>query len=107
MTSCITHTASTAAINIIFAGIYELTFSVSGSEINQFAFYRNGTMIPGGVYGSGDVNQQNIGHVIVLLTAGDVITVRNHTSAGAITLATTVGGSVANVNASIMIEKLG
>jgi hypothetical protein len=44
--------------------------------------------------------------VILVLGAGDVITLRNHSSAAAVTLQTLAGGTQTNVNASVSIEKL-
>jgi hypothetical protein len=46
------------------------------------------------------------GQVIVSAAAGDVITVRNHSSAAAVTLQSLAGGTLANVNASITLQKL-
>ena len=79
---------------------------MSGSEPNQFALFRNGAEVPGTVYGSGAGTQQNNGQVILTIAAGDVLTLRNHTSAAAVGLASVVGGTQANVNASIVIKKL-
>jgi hypothetical protein len=44
--------------------------------------------------------------VIVRAAAGDVLTLRNHSSAAAVTLQTLAGGTQFNANASILIEKL-
>ena len=41
------------------------------------------------------------------LAAGDVLTLRNHTSASAVTLQPLAGGVQASVNASIIVEKVG
>jgi hypothetical protein len=43
---------------------------------------------------------------MVAVAAGDVLTIRNYTSAAASTLQTLAGGTQANVNASVVIEKL-
>jgi hypothetical protein len=67
----------------------------------------NGSAIAGGVYGSGAGTQQDNGHAIVHLGVGDVLTLRNHSSAAAVTLQTLAGGTQTNVNASILIEQLG
>lgn len=101
-----THTAATAAIGVQSAGMYLIDFSASGTQADQFALTDNGTVIPGTTYGSGAGTQQNNGQVIVNLAAGDVLTLVNHSSAAAIGLATTIGGTQANVNASIVIEQL-
>ncbi len=41
------------------AGIYEVAFSVSGSEQNQLALFVNGAVFPGSIYGYGAGTQQN------------------------------------------------
>ncbi|MDR3647064.1 MAG: collagen-like protein [Candidatus Babeliales bacterium] len=100
------HIAGNAAINIINTGVYAITFSVSGAESNQFAIFVNGVANTTTIYGSGAITQQNTGQTIIQLTAGDIVTIVNHTSATPITLATTIGGTQASVNASILIVQL-
>lgn len=80
---------------------------MSGVEPSQMALMVNGTVAPGGVYGSGAGTQETSGQVIVTVAAGAVLTIRNHTSAAATTLQTLAGGTRTNTNASISIEKLG
>ncbi len=106
MSPGITHAAGATQVTFVNAGTYEVTFSVSGSEPNQMALFLNGSLVQGTVYGSGAGTQQNIGQVIVTIGAGDVLTVRNHTSSAAVTLATPIGGTRASTNASVAIEKL-
>jgi hypothetical protein len=61
----------------------------------------------GSGYGSGAGTQQNYGQAIIAVAAGDILTLRNHTSAAAVTLQTLAGGTQTNnVNASILIKKL-
>jgi hypothetical protein len=105
-TAGITHAPGTAEITLVNAGTYKVTFSVSGSEPNQMALFVNGVVVPGTVYGSGAGTQQNTGQAIVAFGAGDVLTVTNHSSAAAVGLASVVGGTQANTNASVVIEKL-
>jgi hypothetical protein len=101
-----THLASSSNIGVVAAGTYLVDFSVSGTQVDQFALFDNGALVPGTIYGSGAGTQQNNGQAIVTLAAGDVLTLVNHTSAAGIGLASTIGGTQANVNASIMIEQL-
>lgn len=105
-TAGITHAPGTAGITLVNAGTYKVTFSVSGSEPNQMALFVNGVVVPGTVYGSGAGTQQNTGQAIVAFGAGDVLTVTNHSAAAAVGLASVVGGTQANTNASVVIEKL-
>ena len=102
----ITHAVGTATITIATAGDYEVSFSVSGVEPCQFALFLNGGPIAHAIYGSGAGTQQNNGQTIVTLAAGDVLTLRNHSSTAAVTLQTLAGGTQTNVNASILIKKL-
>jgi hypothetical protein len=106
MTSGITHALNSAGIVLANAGDYKITFSVSGVEPNQMALFVNGAPVAGGVYGSGAGTQQTTGQVIITVTAGAVLTVRNHSSAAAVTLQTLAGGTQSNANASVTIEKL-
>jgi hypothetical protein len=115
MTSGITHLAGIpgdAGIALLNAGDYKVTFSVSGTELSQMALYVNtvgpsiATLVPGTVYGAGAGTDQNTGQMIVTFAAGDVLTVRNHSSAAAVGLTTPIGGTQATTNASVIVEKL-
>ena len=106
MTPGIVHILGTSQIIVNVSGDYEVTFSVSGTEPNQFALFLNGTQVPGTVYGSGAGTQQNNGQAIFSIPAGGILTLRNHSSAAAVTLASVVGGTQANVSASIVIKML-
>ena len=89
MTAGITHAPGSAGIALVNAGDYKVTFTVSGVEPSQMALFVNGVLwCRGTVYGSGAGTQQNTGQAIVTLAAGDVITVRNHSSSAAVTLQT-------------------
>jgi hypothetical protein len=102
----ITHTPGTAGVTINTSGTYEITFMVDADRVNQFALFSNGTLIPGSIYGVGAANIQNTGRVIVSITAPATITIRNHTSFQPVSLLANVGGTQANVNASIRIIRL-
>jgi hypothetical protein len=102
----ITHSPGDAGITLTGSGIYEFAFSVSGTDPNQMALFLNGSIVAGTTYASGAGTQQNTGQGIAAVGAGDVLTLRNHTSSAAIGLATPIGGTQASTNASILIEKL-
>ena len=106
LTPGITHAPGTTDITLTDSGDYKVTYSVSAVEPSQMALFVNGAVVPGTVYGSGAGTQQNIGQVIATFSAGDVLTVRNHSSAAAVTLQTLAGGTQTNANASVTIEKL-
>ena len=107
-TAGITHAPGSADISFVNKGDYKVTFSVSGTEPNQFALFINGVVVAESVYGSGAGTQQNNGQAILAIEAGDKLTLRNHTSAAAVSLAAAppIGGTVTAVNASILIQKL-
>nr|MDF9458401.1 hypothetical protein [Bacillus pumilus] len=103
----ITHAPGTSQIIVTNPGNYEVTFSVSGVEPNQFTLFVNGAPVTNTVYGSGAGTQQNNGQAILALATGDTLTLVNHTSAWkTVTLQTLAGGTQTNVNASIVIKKL-
>ncbi|WP_051317255.1 BclA C-terminal domain-containing protein [Ectobacillus panaciterrae] len=102
ITTGIKHDPGTAGISITASGDYEVTFSVSGREPNQFALFLNGKLVQGTLYGSSVGKQQNIGQAIIKIASGDVLTLQNHSSIAGVTLQTLAGG----VNASIVIKKL-
>nr|WP_246869629.1 hypothetical protein [Priestia megaterium] len=51
-----------------------------GVESNQYALFLNGAPVVGTVYGSGAGTQQDNGQAIIAIAAGDVLSLRNHTS---------------------------
>ena len=104
----ITHSTTTNTDQIVLAnaGTYKVAFSVSGTEPSQMALFVNGVLVPGTIYGSGAGTQQNSGQAIITIGAGDVLTVKNHSSSAAVTLASNIGGTQAVSNASVLIEKL-
>ncbi len=106
LTPGIIHDPGTTEVTIVESGDYKFTFSVSGTESNQFALFVNGVVAPGTIYGSGAGTQQNTGQAILRLDAGRVVTLVNHSSTAAVGLAPLVGGTQSNVNASLAIEKL-
>jgi len=104
--SGVTHATPSPSIGIVNAGTYYIAFSVSGSEPNQFAIFVNGVASTSTVYSSGAGTQQNNGLAILTLGAGDVVTLVNHSSAAAVTLASVIGGTQANVNASVILLRI-
>lgn len=105
--SGVAFSAGSGNVTIAKAGTYKVEFSVSGSEASQFAIFVNGAVNLSTIYGSGAGTQQNTGMAILTLAAGDVLSVVNHSSASAITLAPNVGGTANNVRASLTINSLG
>lgn len=102
----VSHIPGTAPITVNTSGVYEIGFSVSGVEPNQFTIFVNGVPVPGSTYGSGAGTQQNTGVTMVALLAGDAVTLHNFSSAAAVTLQTLAGGTETNVNASMTFNRL-
>jgi hypothetical protein len=102
----ITHTPGHATTVLATAGTYRFTFTVAGTAANQFTIFVNGVADTSSTYGTGVGNTPNVGQAIITVPAVAAITLRNFTSAGPITLATLLGGSEVNVNASLVIEQL-
>lgn len=100
------HAPGTTDIEVVDAGTWSITYSVSGTEPNQFSIFVNGVPAPSTIYGSGAGTQQNTGQAILVLGAGDIITIVNHSSAAAVGLASLIGGTQENVNASVLLERL-
>jgi|GEM_PF-404911 len=103
----ISHDANTDTITIETAGIYAVWYTVTGLEPNQFTLYQNGNPVPGSIYGAREANSSYTGIVIVNASAGDQITLRNHTSAGPVQLDNAAGGTQTGVSASIMLIRIG
>lgn len=106
MSSGIVHAPGATGVTLVNSGTYKVLFSTSGTEPSQMALFVNATAVPGATYGSGAGTQQNNGQAIVSVSNGAVLTLRNHSSAAAVGLASVIGGTQANTNASILIEKI-
>ncbi|QBB71508.1 collagen-like protein [Pseudolysobacter antarcticus] len=100
------HIPGTSTIVVTVSGDYEVSWIISAVEPNQFALTVNGVPVAAAIYGSGAGTQQSSGQAIISTNVGDNITLRNHTSAAAVTLQPLAGGTQQNVNASILLRKL-
>ena len=102
----VTHPLSSPVMIMNTSGTFEIDFSVTAVEPNQFGIYVNSHPIASSVYGSGAGTQQNDGTTIVSLSVGDVVALRNPSTSSAITLQTLAGGTETNVNAAITFRRL-
>lgn len=106
MSEGFSHTPGTPGVTVLTAGIYTINFSVLGVNLNQVALLRNGAPIPGTLYGTGTGPSQNNGKIIIALNAGDVISLNVvSTPVGQVVLIPQ-GDSLANVNASIVLQQI-
>ncbi|QXE20978.1 DNRLRE domain-containing protein [Clostridium sp. 001] len=114
--SGITHSINSSNINIKNSGFYAVLFRVTGDLSNQFAVFKNNTLVPGTIYGITSPTLvppvssygDNTGIAILSANAGDILTLRNHTSTSSINLVNNAGGTATNgVSASILIIRIG
>ncbi len=106
LSSGITHNPGSSFIFVNISGIYSIQYTAAALQTNQFSIYVNGVSTAGSRYGEATTNSQNSGRVIVSLSVGDVIQLNNTGSAGSTNLNANIAGSLAAVNASILITKL-
>ncbi len=107
ITSGISHTPGTDVISLINAGQYLIYFYVLGVRTNQFTIYHNNSPVLGSTYSSMSATQPIQGMVIITASAGDYIVLKNSSSATAVMLKSSADGILSNVNASILIQKIG
>lgn len=106
-TSGFTHTASSTDVIIVNPGVYAVDYGVEVLEASQIALFLDGAVVPGSIFGSGAGTQQNNGHfILTTVSANQVLTLRNHTSAAAITPQVPSGGTAANNVSFIRIRSL-
>lgn len=95
-----THDPGSPQITVSAFGVYDIQFSVTGVEGNQFGIAINGAVQAKGIYGT--AAGQNNGEAMLVLFPGNVITLVN-TSGIPITFTAAVGGLQPTVNASMHI----
>ncbi|MEL7566102.1 MAG: DNRLRE domain-containing protein, partial [Dehalobacterium sp.] len=89
----VSHNAGTGPITLEDAGTYAVWFIVTGQSANQFALFQNEVEVPGGIYGTELASVANPGMAMISAEAGDVLTIQNHTSTGAVDLNNATGGT--------------
>lgn len=88
------------------AGTYKITWSLSAAEPGAMAVFINGAKAAGSVYGSGAGTQQNNGQTLLLLSDGDVVSLRTDNCPAALTLQLAGTTDTAMIVASILLEKI-
>ena len=101
----IQHDPSEEKILVLGDDIFEIIFTVTSSDRNQFAIFVNDVLVPGSIYGTDIARGTNTGMAIMPLVNGDIITIKNFDSQGTVFLNGNVGGSENNTNASITIKR--
>ncbi len=106
-TSGFTHVAGSTDVVIVTPGVYAVEYGVEVLEASQIALFLDGVVVPGSIYGSGAGTQQNNGSfILTTVSANQVLTLRNHTSAAAITPQVPSGGTAENNVSFIRIRSL-
>lgn len=104
----ITHATGSDPMNIDIPGTYAVWFSATGLSVAQFALYQNSNLVPGSVYGTGAPQPAgNTGMVIVNAAAGDRLEVKSPAGTDHSAPGNAAEGLQANVNASILIMRIG
>ena len=99
-----THTPGSAEIVIATTGTYYIIFTVTTLTICQFALYKNGIRQESTKQGS--VSGDLVAPVLLNLTAGDVLTLVNH-SGVSITLPSNAGAPLSSsTNASVVLMRI-
>lgn len=98
--------ATSAPITILTAGTYRVDYSVTVAEARQIALYLDGAVVLSTIYGQATGTAVTTAFAIITVAAGQVLTLRNHLSAAALTLVTPSGGTASNTTDSILITKL-
>ncbi|MGA7673174.1 MAG: collagen-like protein [Nitrolancea sp.] len=102
----IEHIPGTAAVIVDTAGDYRVSFSVVTDIPSQFNITVNGGLVaPSCVFSAGSSNDQIDGQCLVSLYAGDALSLTSR-SVDTVNLISQLGISGANVDASLIIEKL-
>lgn len=99
----ITHQEGSGMVTVEQAGLYTAWFTVTGQTENQFALYQNEAILLDSTYGTSSGG--NNGTATINAAAGDVVSLRNHTS-NPIILNNTAGGTGTAVSASIFLLKI-
>ncbi|MCK9574406.1 MAG: collagen-like protein [Clostridia bacterium] len=103
----ITHVAGASTIVVNETGDYDITYTVTTAleGTGQFSLFLNGIVVTGTRFGT--VGDEVVGSVIIRITTGDTLTLRNDLTLVPIVLATTTGGTLQVENASITLKRIG
>lgn len=102
--SGVTHPVLTE-LRVHESAVYRVEFSASPTQPSQFAVAVNGVVAPSTRYGSDAGTQQNSGQALLVLAAGDTLTLRNSGSTSSLSFASSVGGTQPNVAASLLVVR--
>lgn len=107
ISSGIVHVPGTADVVVNVAGEYEVSFTVSAVEPNQFGISRNHSLVAGTLFGTATGGVPNTGSAILSLAAGDVVTIQNDEATSSYDLTPFAGGGLENADATLAIHKIG
>jgi hypothetical protein len=93
-------------VKILEDGIYKVFFLVTTGTACQFGIFVNGLPVNATIAGTNKGAGQLTLRVLLPLNKGDALSVRNHTSAGAVQITGNAGGNVASNNVILTIFKI-
>jgi hypothetical protein len=102
-----THTLGTGEVVVQKAGIYIFVFCVNTSQACQFTVFING--IPDQTTTAGINKGANVLQLRqeIELKVGDIVTIRNHTSAtGTVKITQNPGGTLTGINAQLILTRI-
>jgi len=103
----IVHVAGASTIVVNETGDYDITYTITSAVegSGQFSLFINGVVVTGTRFGT--IGDEIVGSVIIRISAGDTLTLRNDLTVAPVVLATTAGGTLQVENASITLKRIG
>lgn len=108
-TAGITHAANSSQIIVLNTGTYKVTFNLICDVVNQFGLFLNGSLVSGTIYGNNFLTPnpvaapRTIGQAIFPISAGDILTLRNHTSSGGTVVFPVLNGGQAGPDGNVTL----
>jgi hypothetical protein len=96
----------TGDVKILEDGVYKMFFLVSTGTACQFTFFVNGVAVNSSCTGTNKGAGQLTLRILLPLNKGDLVSVRNHTSAGSVHITSNAGGNITSNNAIFTIFKI-
>ena len=107
-TAGFTMVAASGDIAVLVAGVYRISWTLCAAEAGAMALYIGAVKqtASGSVYGNGATTSQNHGQALLVLAAGDIVSLRTDNCGAPLTLQLAGTTDTAQIVASIMFEKL-
>jgi hypothetical protein len=96
----------TGDIKVLEDGVYKVFFIVTTGTACQFGIFVNGIPINATIVGTNKGAGQLTLRALLPLNKNDLVSVRNHTSAGSVQITANAGGTVTSINTLVTIFKI-